>query len=256
MIKEIIKYRDLIKQLVIKDLKLKYRRSFLGYVWSILNPLSIMLVMVMVFSNMFRFEIENYPVYLIIGQTLYNYMNSSTTHAIYSILDNGALLKKVYVPKYIFTLSKITSDLVDFLFSLGAMFLVMLVTGVQFTWYLLFIPFVALQLYVFCLGIGLFLSQAAVFFRDIQYIYNVLLTAWMYLTPVFYPIEMLPEPLKTLVIRCNPMYFYVQQFRDLVLFRTLPSASLVISGCIAAIVFLILGGQCFKHSQSKFILYI
>ena len=102
------KYKDLLVQLVSRDLKLKYRRSFLGYVWSILNPLLLMLVMTIVFSHIFRFDIANYPVYLIIGQTLYNYMNNSTTHAIYSITDNGPLLKKTYVPKYIFTLAKIT----------------------------------------------------------------------------------------------------------------------------------------------------
>ncbi len=256
MFKELMKYQDLIKQLVIKDLKLKYRRSFLGYVWSILNPLAIMLVMVLVFSNIFRWDIENYPVYLIIGQTLYNYMNAATTHSIYSILDNGSLLKKVYVPKYIFTLARVTSGLVDFLFSLGAMFLVMIITRVTFSWYLLLIPLVALQIYVFCLGIGLFLAQASVFFRDIQYIYNVILTAWMYLTPVFYPVSMLPDPLRTLITRLNPMYFYVQQFRDLVLSRTLPSISLIISGCVAAIVALIVGSICFKRTQSRFILYI
>ena len=121
-------YRDLLIELVTKDVKLKYRRSFLGYLWRILNPLMIMLVMVIVFSSIFRFDIDHYPVYLIIGQTIYNYVNNATVHAIYSVTDNGALLKKVYVPKYIFPLSKVTSDLVDFLFSLGAMVLVMLIT--------------------------------------------------------------------------------------------------------------------------------
>ena len=117
----LVGYRDLLIELVTKDVKLKYRRSFLGYLWSILNPLMIMLVMVIVFSSIFRFDVENYPVYLIIGQTIYNYVNNATVHAIYSVTDNGALLKKVYVPKYIFPLSKVTSDLVDFLFSLGAL---------------------------------------------------------------------------------------------------------------------------------------
>lgn len=256
MIKEIIKYQDLLKQLVVKDLKLKYRRSFLGYVWSILNPLAIMLVMVIVFSNMFRWDIENYPVYLIIGQTLNNYMNTATTHSIYSILDNGALLKKVYVPKYIFTLAKVTSGLVDFLFSLGAMILVMLITRVPFSWYMLLIPLVAVQLYVFCLGLGLFLAQASVFFRDVQYIYNVVLAAWGYLTPIFYPVSMLPDTLRFWITHLNPMYFYLQQFRDLVLGRTLPEPGLVISGCVAAIFAMILGSWSFKKSQSKFILYI
>ena len=166
-------YRDLLIELVTKDVKLKYRRSFLGYLWSILNPLMIMLVMVIVFSSIFRFDIDHYPVYLIIGQTIYNYVNNATVHAIYSVTDNGALLKKVYVPKYIFPLSKVTSDLVDFLFSLGAMVLVMLITGTQFSVYLILLPYVAIQIYVFSLGMGMFLAQASVFFRDIRYIYGM-----------------------------------------------------------------------------------
>ncbi|MCC3399634.1 ABC transporter permease, partial [Clostridiales bacterium AHG0011] len=123
-----IKYKDLLKQLVLKDVKLKYRRSFLGYVWSVLNPLLIMCVMTLVFSTVFKRNIENYPVYLFTGQLLFNYMNTSTHQAISSITSSGALLKKVYVPKYIFTLAKITSGLVDFFFSLGALILVMVVT--------------------------------------------------------------------------------------------------------------------------------
>ena len=188
----LVGYRDLLIELVTKDVKLKYRRSFLGYLWSILNPLMIMLVMVIVFSSIFRFDVENYPVYLIIGQTIYNYVNNATVHAIYSVTDNGALLKKVYVPKYIFPLSKVTSDLVDFLFSLGAMVLVMVITGTPFSIYFILLPYVAIQIYLFTLGMGMFLAQASVFFRDVRYIYNVFLTAWMYATPIFYPVTMLP----------------------------------------------------------------
>ncbi len=256
MINDIIKYKDLLGQLVIKDLKLKYRRSFLGYLWSILNPLAIMLVMVIVFSSIFRFDIENYPVYLIIGQTIYNYMSNSTTQAIYSITDNGALLKKIYVPKFIFTLSKVTSGLVDFLFSLGALILVMLITRTPFSMYFILIPFVAVQLYVFCLGIGLFLAQASVFFRDIQYIYGVILTAWMYATPIFYPASLLPDKLRWIITHLNPLYFYIQQFRCLVLEHCLPTAKLFGAGCLAAILVLFIGNFAFKRSQDKFILYI
>ena len=213
-------YRDLLIELVTKDVKLKYRRSFLGYLWSILNPLMIMLVMVIVFSSIFRFDIDHYPVYLIIGQTIYNYVNNATVHAIYSVTDNGALLKKVYVPKYIFPLSKVTSDLVDFLFSLGAMVLVMLITGTQFSVYLILLPYVAIQIYVFSLGMGMFLAQASVFFRDIRYIYNVFLTAWMYATPIFYPVTMLPDKIRWIVTHLNPLYYYIEQFRVIVLERT------------------------------------
>ena len=137
-------FRHLIKQLVEKDIKLKYRRSFLGYIWSVLNPLLVMMVMYLVFFRMFRFEVENFPAYLIIGQTLFNFMSEATSQAIYSITGNGPLLKKVYVPKYIFTLSKVTSCLVNLLFSLGAMLIVFIFTKVTFSLYMFFIPVVLL----------------------------------------------------------------------------------------------------------------
>lgn len=249
-------YKDLLRLLVSRNVKLKYRRSFLGYVWSVLNPLLIMCVMTVVFSTMFSRNIKNFPVYLFCGQLLFNFMNNSTQQAISAITGNAALLKKTYVPKYIFTVSKITSGLVDFVFSLGALLIVMLVTRAQFSWTILLIPLVILQLYVFCVGLGLFLSQANVFFRDIQYIYNAVTTAWMYLTPIFYPLDALPEQLVWIIKHCNPMYFYVGQFRDLVYSGVLPGPVIVTSGCVAAIAMLAIGIWSFGRSQDRFILYI
>ena len=127
------RYKDLLRELVVRDVKLKYRRSFLGYVWSILNPLLIMLVMTLVFSQMFQRGIENFPVYLLTGQALFDFMNNATHMSMYSVLDNGALIKKIYVPKYIFTLSKVTSSLIDLIFSMGALILVMLITRAPFS---------------------------------------------------------------------------------------------------------------------------
>lgn len=256
MIKEIWSYKDLLKLLVTRDIKLKYRRSVLGYVWSILNPLLIMSVMAVVFSTMFKRNIENFPVYLFCGQLLFNFMNNSTHQAIFSITANASLLKKTYVPRYIFTVSKITSGMVDFVFSLGALLIVMLATGCGFTWYFLLFPLVVLQLYLFCVGMGLFLAQANVFFRDIQYIYNAVTTAWMYLTPVFYPIDALPEALQWGIKHFNPMYFYVGQFRDLVWQGRMPGWGIIGAGCLAAVLALVLGIWSFSRSQDKFILYI
>lgn len=255
-IREMWQYKDLLKQLVSRDIKLKYRRSFLGYVWSVLNPLLIMIVMTIVFSTMFSRNIENFPVYLFTGQLLFNFMNTSTHQAIFSITGNGALLKKTYVPKYIFTVSKITSGMVDFVFSLGALLIVMIATGAKFTPYILLFPFVVLQLYIFCIGLGLFLAQANVFFRDMQYIYNAVTTAWMYLTPIFYPIEMLPDWVAWCVKHLNPMYFYVGQFRDLVYSGRMPGHLIILAGCITALVMLFVGVWSFSKTQDKFILYI
>ena len=253
---EMWRYRDLLKQLVTRDIKLKYRRSFLGYVWSVLNPLLIMTVMTIVFSTMFKRNIENFPVYLFCGQLLFNYMNNSTHQAIFSITGNAALLKKTYVPKYIFTVAKITSGLVDLVFSMGALAIVMIVTRAPVSWHVLLAPYVLLELYVFCLGLGLFLSQANVFFRDIQYIYNAVTTAWMYLTPIFYPLEALPDYLEWCVNHLNPMYFFVGQFRDLVYSGKLPGPLILIAGAVTPILMLMIGLWSFHKTEDRFILYI
>ncbi len=128
----------------------------MGYLWSILNPLLIMIVMTLVFfSQMFRQGIENYPVYLLAGQTLFDFMNSSTHMSMYSVLDNSSLIKKIYVPKYIFTLSKVTSSLIDLIFSMGALVIVMLFTRSHFSPYILLFPLVIIPLYIFCVWYGI-----------------------------------------------------------------------------------------------------
>ena len=251
-------YEPLLKQLIVKDIKLKYRRSFLGYIWSIMSPLLIMVVMVIVFSNMFRFDIVNYPVYFIIGQTIYNFFSESTNHAMWSIVGNAALLKKTYVPKYIFTLSKISSSFVNTLFALGAMLIVFIVCNIKFNWFMLFIPVILLQVYVLCVGVGLILAQATVFFRDIQYIYGVFLMVWMYLTPIFYPLSMLesnPE-LLFLIKNFNPLYLYIEQFRTIVLQGVFPPVELIANGVAWSLLSLVLGTVIFLKTQDKFILYI
>lgn len=249
-------YKDLLRELITRDLKLKYRRSFLGYVWSVLNPLLTMIVLVIVFSSMFQRNIPNFPVYLLAGQTLYNFMKQSTDFAMGSILSNASLIKKVYVPKYIFTLAKVTSGLVDLVFSLAALFIVMLFTGAPFTKYLILIPFVLIQLYVFTLGLGLFLAQMNVFFRDINYIYSVLTMAWMYLTPIFYPFEALDPRLGWLVMHFNPMYLYIHQFRSIVLYGAMIDTTFAFRGCVIAVVMLLIGMVAFIRKQDEFILYI
>lgn len=252
----LFRYKDLVHELILRDLKLKYRRSFLGYLWSVLNPLLVMIVMSVVFSTIFKRDIENFPVYLFTGQILFNFMNQSTTQALSSINANAALLKKTYVPRYIFTFSKITSGLVDLIFSLAALIIVMIATGAKFSFYNLLFPFVLLQVYIFCLGLGMFLAQAAVFFRDIQYIYNAVTTAWLYVTPIFYPVDMLSEQMQWIVKHLNPMYFYIGQFRDLVYYGRMPGMGIICAGCLVAVGMLAVGIWSFLKNQHRFILYI
>ena len=256
-IQTLYKYKDLIKELVSRDLKLKYRRSFLGYIWSILNPLLTMVVLTIVFTNLLGRNIENYPVYLLTGRMLYDFLKTSTTKAMKSVTDNASLLRKVYVPKYIFTLAKVTSCLVDTLFSMAALLLVMIFTGAKFHWTMILMPLVIAELYIFCCGLGFFLAQLNVFFRDMEHIYGVVLTAWLYLTPIMYTLDRLKnETLEFVIGTFNPLYYYVEQFRALGYYGHFPEANLVLGGCLYAALMLIFGAWAFQRSKDKFILYI
>ena len=256
-IKTLFKYKDLIVELVRRDLKLKYRRSFLGYLWSVLNPLMIMIVLTIVFTHLLGKGIENFPVYLLTGRMMYDFMKSSTTNAMKSVTGNAALLKKVYVPKYIFTLAKVTSCMVDMVLSLGALFIVMVVTRAKFHPHILLIPIVIVQIYLFCCGHGFFLAQLNVFFRDMEHIYNAVLTAWLYLTPIMYSIDILPSKVLKIAIKgFNPLYYYVAQFRDLVYYGRLPGPRIFFGGWLIALLMLLIGVWSFQRSKDKFILYI
>lgn len=251
-----LKYKDLLYQLVTRDIKLKYRRSVLGYLWSILNPLFVMIIMTIVFSTMFSHRIENFPVYLFTGKMLFDFLSTSTNQAMHSVTGNAALLKKTYVPKYIFTLSKVTSCMVDLLFSFGALLIVMLATRAKIYATFWLFPVVVVQIYIFCCGLGFFLAEFSVFFRDVQYIYNAVITAWMYLTPIFYPIETLPDNLILGIKIFNPMYYFIAQFRDLVYYGRLPGPRIFWGGWLLAFLMFAFGLLMFKRKQDDFILYI
>ena len=256
-IKTLFKYKDLIEELVARDLRLKYRRSFLGYVWSVLNPLLTMVVLTIVFTHLLGKKIENYPVYLLSGRMLYDFMKNSTTNAMKSVVSNAPLLRKVYVPKYIFTLAKVTSCMVDMVLSLAALFIVMIVTGAKFYATILLLPLVILQLYIFCCGLGFFLAQLNVFFRDIEHIYGVALTAWMYFTPIIYQLdERFPHWFHVAVKGFNPMYYYISQSRDIIYYGNLPGPRVFWGGWLIALVVLVIGVWSFQRSKDRFILYI
>ncbi|KOE69925.1 ABC transporter permease [Aggregatibacter actinomycetemcomitans] len=253
---ELFHYKELLRQLVIKDIKLKYRRSYLGYIWSILNPLLMMIVLVIVFSQLFRFDIPNFPVYLLSGQILFNFLSEATTMAVSSIVNNAPLLKKTYVPKYIFTVSKVTSSLVNLLFSLAALVLVMIFTQVSVTWRILWVPIILFEVYIFGLGISLILAATAAFFCDIQYLWGVFISIWMYLTPIIYPVSIISEEYRWWYDNFNPMYGYVKQFRDVILNGSSLPLEWLAQGFVVAFVFLFIGYWVFKRKQNKFILYI
>jgi lipopolysaccharide transport system permease protein len=249
-------YRELFFQLVSRDIKLKYRRSVLGYLWSILNPLFTMIIMTIVFSAMLARGVENFPVYLLSGSLLFSFMSGAVGRAIPSVVGAAGIIKKIYVPKYIFTLAAVTSELITLLFSLGALAIVVLATGQRLTWRILFIPIPLIELYLFSIGLGLFMAQAMVFFRDIQYLWGVFSTAWMYLTPIFYPVSILPENVRFAVTAFNPLYYYIAQFRYFVLGGEGGWQWNALRGAAVAVIMLVLGLVTFSRSKNRFILYM
>ena len=251
----LLKYRPLIHELVIRDLKVKYRRSFLGYLWSLLNPLLMMTVMAVVFSHIFRANVENYPLYLICGQTLFTFFTESTNMSMYAILNNAQLIKKIYIPKFIFPVSRVISCFVTMSFSLTAILLVMIFTRAHFYWTILLAPIPIAFLLLFCCGMGMMLSALSVYFRDITHLWGVVTLAWMYATPIFYTIDMMPKLLMQ-VMKLNPMYHFLNTFRNLVMLGNIPGPNAWF-GCIASgLVVFALGLFVFGKLQKNFILYI
>ena len=249
-----------LKQLVTKDFKIKYRRSFLGVAWSVLNPLLMMVVMSVVFSTLLGSNIEHFPLYLILGNITYSLMSDSTSKAVTSILDAAPLLKKVKIDRFVFPVQKILFALVNFAFSLIAVAIVMLWFRVVPTWHLIWLPVCLGLLMIFCIGIGLVLSAATVFFRDVIHLWSVVLTAWNYLTPVFWDFQMLLDrgaPAWTIsIVKMNPMYGFVTFMRDIVLWQKNPSLEILLLCSVWAVVMLAIGIFVFRKTEHKFILYI
>lgn len=254
-INNFIKYRTLLKELVIKELKLKYKRSVLGFLWSVLNPLLMMCIMTLVFSTLFKSDIQNFPIYLILGQTIFTFFSEATTGAMGSVVSNSSLINKVYIPKYIFPMSKVIYALCNFLFSMVAVIIVMIFTKVQITSAIVMFPIGLIYLSMFSLGIGLVLAAYGVFFRDITHLYGVLILAWTYLTPIFYPLSILPENVLP-IVQANPMSHFINYFRQVVMYGQIPSFSANIICFTYGIVALMIGVIIFYKKQDRFILYI
>ncbi|MBR5251808.1 MAG: ABC transporter permease [Oscillospiraceae bacterium] len=250
------RYRFLLQNLIQRDIKVKYRRSTLGILWSVLNPLMMMCVLTLVFSYFFRFDIANYPVYVLSGQLLFTYFTESTSMAMESVIGYAPLIKKVHVPKYIFPLEKSCFGFINMCFSLVALVLVMLITRAPFhpTFILVLYPMVTL--FVFSLGVGMFLASSAIFFRDIIHLWSVFTTALMYASAVFYPVTLLDGTVMQYIIRLNPLFWYIDAFRCCVMDGRVFGLAHVVVCAVCAVIAMIVGCITFKKGQDKFILYI
>ena len=251
------KYRFLLGQLVSRDFKVKYKRSVLGIVWSLLYPLLTMAVMAIVFSNVFKFSTPgvSYLAYLLSGLIMFNYFSEASNLSMSSVVANFSLINKIYIPKYIFPLSKCLFVGINFLLTLIPLYIVLLATGTGINIYHIFLPYAFICLFMFTLGMGFILSAVSVFLRDMFYIYGIIIMLWTYLTPIMYDITLISERLQPL-LKLNPMYHYINFAREIMLYHRIPQL-FTWGVCLASsVLVLIIGVVVFKKTQDKFIYYV
>lgn len=252
-IQDLYKFRFLLSELVKRDLVVKYKRSVLGVLWSVLQPLFIMAVMIIIFSKVFNSSVPNYPIYVLIGKIMWDLFSQTTIYGMNSILDNSNLIKKVYLPKYIFPLAKSVTALVNLLLSSIGLIVLMVILKVPFSFSMVFILFPVFYMFLFGLGLSYILATYVVFFRDLNYLFEVILNAWMYFSAIFYTADILGkyEPF----IQFNPAFRFIDMFRNIVLYQSLPPFGDHLIALGIGAVTLALGLAALKSRQDKFILY-
>lgn len=249
------KYGFLIKQLVSRDFKTRYKRSVLGVCWSLLNPLLMMTVQYVIFSQLFKSDIDNYVVYILSGMVVFNFFNEGVSVALVSIVGNAPLITKVYLPKYVYPVTRVLSSGINLLMSLIPLLIAVLLTGEDITRAYLMLPYIFICLVLFTMGMGMIMAAATTFFRDMQFLWGIMSMVWMYVTPLFYPISIVPKGL-LLFFEANPMYHYVSAVRSVILSGVTPRPMEFAVCTVWAIAMLAVGCFIFKKTQDKFIFYI
>ena len=258
---ELLRYRELVRNLVIRDLKARYKNSVLGFLWSLLNPLLMMLVFTVVFTVMLPSNVPNYPVFVLCALLPWNWFAGSLNGGINSVVGNANLVKKVYFPREALPLSVVLAQGVNFLLALPALFAMMLVFRIPFTAWLLLLPVVMLVQLVFSLGIALFVAALNVFFRDTGVIMEVLLQAWFFLTPVVYDIMVLPESklilghdvdVRRAAFILNPMASIIANYRVILYWGSPPAFDFLIRTVVTSLVILVVGYWFFIRVAGRF----
>lgn len=242
-------YWFVLRQLVSSEIKRKYARSYLGIVWSVLNPLLSMAILSMIFSTMFKRSIENFPIYYLTGIVLWNLFSAATTNAMGALVDNRQLLLRVKLSKKTFVLARVYSAVVNFGYTCIAYVLMLLVFRIQPSWYMLLLPIDVFFLIMFSLGMAYILAIMFVFFADIRHLYTVLLTLWMYMSAIFYPVDNVTGVMRE-VILWNPMFSYIEFARDCVLYRQVPELRSWITIIIWGVVVYIIGYSVFRKKEN------
>jgi len=251
-LQEIFLYRNLVFQFVRRDILTRYKRSVLGIAWTMLTPLGTMLILTIVFSKAFGIKTEGYAAYVLSGLMAWTFFSQTSNAAIIHLVWGGTLLNRIYVPRTVFAVSATGTGLVNLTISLIPLIIVTLFSGIPIGWPALLIPIPMLFLAMFSLGVGLFLSAMAIYYADIAEMYQVILTGWLYLSPVIWVENILPKGFAALLIRLNPMYYLINLFRMPIYEGVVPTfTDIAISGGIA-LVTLVVGWLFFSSRADEF----
>jgi ABC-2 type transport system permease protein len=248
---ELVRYRDLLGMMVANMIKTRYKRSALGVIWTLLNPLLNMVVLTIAFSTLFQVTVKDYAVFVLSGLIAWNFFTSTTLFAMSSLVWGSSLLKRIYMPRTIFSVAAVGNGLVNMALSIIPLVLISVATGhpIYQTW--MFLPFAVVLLAMFSLGVALFLSTLAVFFTDTVDIYQVAVQAAFFMTPIMYPKEILPARFLWL-IKLNPMYHLIEMFRVPIVVGSLPGPHTMLAAAVSAVVALLVGWWVFNRKAEEF----
>ncbi len=254
-VRALSRYRFLMDQLVSRDFKVRYKRSVLGVMWSFINPILTMLVQFFVFSKIFKVNGSHYIVYLLTGITFFNFYSESTNNGLLSIVGNASLIKKVYVPKYIYPVSKTLSSAINFGIAIILLFAVTLISGISLTKYVLLFPYAVFCSFLLNIGVSLIIATGMVFFHDVQFLYNVFMTLLSYATPMFWYLTAMPERYHN-VFYMNPLCDIITFSRDCIMYGNFPGSKLTVLSLVIPAVILAAGVWIFGRKEDEFVLHI
>lgn len=244
-------YREFLKTSIKKEFRGKYKKSFLGVLWSFLNPLFQLLIYALVFPFILKNNIDNYTVFLIVALFPWNFFNLTVIQSTASIVTNGGIIKKVYFPREILPLATATSNLINFFITGVIIIAALLISGIGLTSSIFVLPFIVLIQYIFQLGLSFILSSITVYVRDVEYLITVLMMLMFYLSPIVYSADMIPDRFLPF-FKLNPMFHIIKYYRDILYYQQIPSAYSMISLLIICLVFLVVGYLIFKKLERKF----
>jgi ABC-type polysaccharide/polyol phosphate export permease len=252
---ELVSYRELLGNLVVNELRLRYRNSVLGFLWTVLNPLAYLAILSVVFSRIFRFQIPNYTIFLFSGLVAWTMIQQTVIIATSSIVGNQGLIRRVYVPKLIFPLANVLARYIDHLILTAVLLGAMAVFKAPFTWSLLFLPAAVLLNFVFSLGFSLLTTTAHIRIRDVEHVVSIAFQILFYASPILYTIDVLPPKLRAVLV-FNPLYYFVQAFRYPVAYAALPPAWIIWRAALIAVLTLAAGLLIFSRKEKYFVYHL